>query len=112
MTRLRLTIEADATFWDDSLGRIDLRSYEDSFSVPLRGIRKAGGSVIIDVIEPPFEMPTKKASVVRDSDGCIYLLGAHGDETFWVACDGELLTPKQLLEGAESLEVLFEGVDA
>ncbi len=112
MTRLRLTIEADATFWDDALGRIEMRTFGGSFTVPLNGIRKAGGTVVIDVVEPPFELPTKNAAVVRDSDGCTYLRGAHKDSDYWVACDGELLSDKELVEGAEGLEVLFEGVDA
>jgi hypothetical protein len=102
--RVRVVIEDYVCGVDEDDGEIDL---DEGGSY----LMAHGNVVSIEVITPPFVLPTKRWAQVLDGDNVLWTLT---DETTrvseWLSLQGSLLYDYQLLERPR-LRVISEGID-
>jgi hypothetical protein len=66
------------------------------------------GVVSVEVITPPFVLPSKRWAQVLDAEGLLWTLG--GEDRRWTALWGYALHPAEFVQ-LSGLRVISEGVD-
>jgi hypothetical protein len=100
--RVRVVIEGEARLAFPEL------IYVEGWAVPLAGKH---GVVSIEIISPPFVLPTKRwAQVSKDSKSLWTQTAEFGMTPVWVDLDGETLFEHELMK-LSGLRIISEGVD-
>ena len=69
------------------------------------------GVVSIEVIEPPFVLPTKRWAQVVDNFGNLWTLTKSSGFSEWISLQGSMARSVLAMEGCAGLRIISEGVD-